>query len=513
MRTNSFFKNGLWGIISFGINFILGLYLRKLFLLTFNPDILGYQGTIGDIFSLLNISELGAGAVITYHMYGAIANKSTEEVSLLMSIYKKTYRIIGLFILCSGIIAAFFLRLIFSEPGINWEEVYTIYLICMSETVLNYFVVFRRVLFIADQKEYICAKVDVICSFVSSIIRVLIIKYFPNYALYMFVWLFTTVFASIALIPFYHKYYPSVTNKKVTFEEYRKIGFFKDIKWYSVQQLAFAIYGSIDSLLTARFLGVAIATLTSNYINIVGSVTVFLDKLLSGLKASIGNITYADNERTKIWLFRRLDAISFGLASVVMCCYLFLFQPVIILWLGERYLLPNSYVFFLALNKYISYNHSIIGYFRASVGKFEIDTRNAIVSAVINLVSSILLMRILGITGLMIGTCLAHIPLWWGRTKVVFTNIISFEENRHYWLQQLYRLLIIFLDILLIYIFTKDFKDGFLWIVLRGFVCLLVTITVFLFFYRHTGVIDFIKDKILMIKKGLACKINNNNKK
>ena len=113
MRTKLTIKNGVVALIAYAINFLLNLYIRRLFLMKLDSNILGYDGTIGGVFTFLTISESGIGAAITYRLYNALANNSLLETEKLMNIYKYAYRVVALVIFVLSMIAYGFLGLIF----------------------------------------------------------------------------------------------------------------------------------------------------------------------------------------------------------------------------------------------------------------------------------------------------------------------------------------------------------------------------------------------------------------
>ena len=500
-RTKSLFSNVFWGITSFGINSLFGLYLRKLFLNTFEPDLLGYQGTIAGFFSLLNVVEMGSGTVITYHLYKALADKDDREVSTVISVYRYTYRMIGMMLLFLGVCGAFFLQYIFVEENINWDEVYVIYAIYLLELVLNYHLVFRRALFNADQKAWVCSKIDLACSCVSTVARALIIYIYPDYRLYMAVWILSSVISNVVLIPVFRKFYPWVTREKVTWRYYKKIRFFHDVKWYVIQHTAFVLYSSIDSILIAHCIGVSTAMLVSNYNNISMSITALLNRATMGLQSGLGNISYADNLERKMYLFKMMDRIAFALGSIVACCYMYLFQPVIELWLGTDFLLPYEYVVFFSLNQYLTYNQIVVTSFRTSIGKYELDTSYMIFSALVNTISSCVLMNYIGITGLMIGTCLANLIIWAGRTRVLFGEILTEKEKNYYWREQVCRLLVFLFTIFVVGAEIEHLGVGVWWMPAKVVVCCIFPILFVAFFYRKDGVVTFVREKLAILCK------------
>ncbi|MEF9918853.1 MAG: sugar translocase, partial [Eubacterium sp.] len=160
MRIKSVLKNSTYSIASYGILAVLGLINRKAFVYFLGIELLGYEGLFANIFSILSLAELGVSSVITYSLYEEIVNDNEAEIAKLMMIYQLMYRIIGFAVTIIGIILFFFLPYIIKDNTINWNYVRIIYLVQLIATVCTYFLSYKRILYVTDQKEFVCVKVD-----------------------------------------------------------------------------------------------------------------------------------------------------------------------------------------------------------------------------------------------------------------------------------------------------------------------------------------------------------------
>ena len=88
--------------------------------------------------------------------------------------------------------------------------------------------------------------------------------------------------------------------------------------------------------------------------------------------------------------------------------------------MGEKWLLPLSFVLVFCLNEYVGWNHRMLGSYRAVLGHFEEDQWFMVASATVNLALSFILFPLYDITGALIATVVAHCIMWAGRIRVVF---------------------------------------------------------------------------------------------
>ena len=77
---------------------VLNFVVRTVFIKILGQQYLGVSGLFDQIFTILSIADLGLGTAISYSLYKPLANNDYDEVSKLMSFYKKMYSYIGVVI-------------------------------------------------------------------------------------------------------------------------------------------------------------------------------------------------------------------------------------------------------------------------------------------------------------------------------------------------------------------------------------------------------------------------------
>ncbi|MEG0495424.1 MAG: hypothetical protein RR564_04055, partial [Eubacterium sp.] len=234
MRIKSVLKNSTYSIASYGILAVLGLINRKAFVYFLGIELLGYEGLFANIFSILSLAELGVSSVITYSLYEEIVNDNEAEIAKLMMIYQLMYRIIGFAVTIIGITLFFFLPYIIKDNTINWNYVRIIYLVQLIATVCTYFLSYKRILYVTDQKEFVCVKVDTLIKIVMLIVQTIIIVFLKNYILYLLCTVFSNIIANIIIARKCDKAYPYAKKAKITFADFKKRNFFKDLKNFLV---------------------------------------------------------------------------------------------------------------------------------------------------------------------------------------------------------------------------------------------------------------------------------------
>ena len=421
LRTKRTLLNMAYALGSSLLLLLLGLVTRRLLVDNFGPQITTASQVVSQLFNFFSIAEFGVGSVISYRLYEQIAAKNEEKISKYMSMYKWAYRVVGLVIAGLALIGAAALRWIM--PDVPAATAYTVYGLNVISTLCSYFLITRRLMYTCTQQGYRCTQIDFCCNVLTSLAKIAVSLWFPNYVLYFSVTIFFNVTANLLIARRFRKDFPYVHDVKVTVNDFKDLGIFHDLRYFLVHRLSNTIYGSSDTIVTSRLGGSTQTTFLGNYNTISTSATDLGNKVMDSFAAAIGSIVYdksaAANDHDK-QVFWGMDLFSYLFASFVATAYFCLFQPFMASWMGEKWLLPLGFVLVFCLNEYVGWNHRMLGSYRAVLGHFEDDQWFMVASATVNLALSFILFPLFDITGALIATVVAHCIMWAGRIRVVF---------------------------------------------------------------------------------------------
>lgn len=405
---------------------LLGLVTRRLLVYNFGAQISTASQVVTQLFNFFSIAEFGVGSVISYRLYAQIAAQNEEKISKYMSMYKWAYRAVGLAIAVLALLGAAALPWIM--PDVPAATAYTVYALNVVSTLCSYFLVTRRLMYTCTQQGYLCTRIDFCFNVLTSLAKIAVSLWWPNYVLYFSTAIVCNVCANLVIARRFNKDFPYVKDVKVTLRDFKELGIFHDLRYYLVHRLSNTIYGSSDTIVTARMGGSVQTTHLGNYTNISTSATDLGNKIMDSFAAAIGNIVYdktaAANAHDK-QVFWGMDLFSYLFASFVATAYFCLFQPFMAAWMGEQWLLPMSFVLVFCLNEYIGWNHRMLGSYRAVLGHFEQDQWFMVASAAVNLLLSFALFPLWDITGALAATVIAHGIMWAGRIRVVFRQYMQ----------------------------------------------------------------------------------------
>ena len=412
MRTKSALKNVIVSVGSYGFLLIVGLLLRKLLLDNFDVELVAYEGLLSNIFSLLAIADMNVGGLFGYRMFKAFADQDETRINQLTSMFRMMYRVIGfLMILVCGVIFLL-LQVIFAGKVTMWGYFRAMYLIYAVSAVSTYFFGYWGTLLLAGQKDYQAVAIRTTIQFITQMLRVVILWTTKNFLLYLFISGLSDLLIQLLIAYRAKKVYPNVKIVKVHWDEYRKEGFFTEMRQLLAIKFSTVVMDSTDSMLITFLVDIRSAALYANYCLIGSRVLTIFTRLIAPAQATMADLINKESKGDSYKVYRTLDLSCFFLASVLFVCFTVVFQPAITVFFGGDLLLPFGFVIAYAVQNYINMKLQAVVQFRGCFGEYRTEKKYSLIGTAVNLLVSILLAKIMGITGIVLGTIIAKLFFW-----------------------------------------------------------------------------------------------------
>lgn len=414
-RTENVKKNLIFNMIKFASQLVLQFVLRTALIYFMGAEYLGLNGLFTNIFSFLNLAELGIGGAIVFSMYKPIAEGDTEKVKTLQNVYKKFYIIVAIIVASLGLIILPFLNfLINGEVSVD-INIYILYVLYLINTIIGYFSAHKKSLLFAYQRNDIENKVKTFCLFGMTLIQILILFLTKNYYLYFSITIIFTLLECILVHVWANKLFPQLNGKAKKLDKTTKKQLTKNIAAISMHKVGAVVVFSTDNILISAILGLTILGAYSNYFLITSMVSSIFYLLSDALKGSVGNLIASKDKEYVHEKYKQINFIFSVLSSFATICLICLFQPFVDLWTGGGvYLLDFSTVLLLCISFYLHKMRIGTQIFKDTAGIFWQDRFSPIFESVINLSASIILGIFLGLNGIILGTIISTVfaPLW-----------------------------------------------------------------------------------------------------
>lgn len=476
--------------ISFGfaqqlITLVLAFATRTIFVRKLGAEYTGVNGLYTNILTLLSLAELGIGNVLTYSLYGALHDNDQERINQLISFYRKLYRGIAAAVTVVGLAIVPFLGYLVKST-LPHDEVVLYYLLFLCNSVVSYFVMFKVTLLRADQKEYKRNIVATVCLLLQYVLQIAFLYINNNYTIYLVIQIFFTILQNVICNGIANKEYPFLKEYTKRCDLIDKKGLISDVKSMFVYKVSNVVVTSTDNILVSLLLGTIYVGFYSNYSMIIHYIATFINLMITGLIASLGNLN-ADNSSAHSFSVFKGMVYLFGVITVFCTvCVLNVTQGFIQIWVGSEYVLGKDVLIAILATFYVTHAFDPTWMFCETMGLFKERKGAMVVNAILNIALSVVLSKPFGMAGILGATAIARTVtiVWW-------EPYILFKKKFHrplidYFKQQAGIICTNALIVLISYGLCSFVSESFLGLIIRVAICGATVFIVEMLFMRKT---------------------------
>lgn len=487
-RTKNATRNITFGVILRLYQMILPFFMRTVMIYSMGVQYLGLNSLFTSVLQVLNLAELGVGSAMVYSMYKPIAEEDEVTICALMKLYRIYYRAIGLVVLVVGGLITPFIPKLISGDVPDDINVYILYLLNLSATVLSYWLfAYKNSILHAYQREDIVSRVLLITNILQHILQLAVLFVFKDYYCYVMVALFSQVLTNITAALIVNKLYPQYKpvgqiEKEVT----RQIN--KRIRDLFTVKIGGVIYNSVDTVVISAFLGLTTLAIYQNYFYIVTAVSGFAGILFSACTAGIGNSIVTETKEKNLRDFSKFTMIICWLAGFCSVCMLCIYQPFMELWVGKDLMLSFSAAICFVIYFFTRQLNSLFNLYKDASGMWHEDRFRPLVAALTNLALNLILVQFIGLYGILISTVVAIsvVGMPW-LTHNLFTVIFDRKYMWPYLKKVFFYVFMVAVSCVVTYFVCSFINLGLVaTILLRGVICVIIPNVIYYLAYRKT---------------------------
>ena len=309
------------------------------------------------------------------------------------------------------------------------------------------------------------------------------LKTTQNYILYLLIECLIFIIQNVWNGKIVNKKYSYIkTKEKFSVEKDVKNSIIRNVKALFLHNIgSYCVFGT-DNLLIGTFININTVGLYSNYTMVISQLKGILTTMLNGIANSVGNLI-ATESKAKIYdIFNVVNYICFFIYGMSVVVLYNLLEDFITFWLGDGLLLNKLTFYVILINFYITGMRNSISIFKSKGGIFVQDKYVPLIEAVINLVSSIILVRYIGLAGIFLGTTISNIliPVWI-QSKLVYNNLFEKSVIEYFKKYVLYTVLMSLAVFISRYVCnTISLQNIFISLVVRGIICIIICLIVFI---------------------------------
>ena len=477
MKERIAIKTSLIAVFSKLFTLVFSLIISRLFVRHIGIELRGVNSVLSDILGFLQLAELGIGAAITYALYEPLQKGENDEVASLMWLYKRLYQIIFVAIIFLGVLFTPLVGFFIHDSTFSNSYIFVVYFIQLVSTAVTYLFAYKRNLFYADQRQYVTIIVDTCMNLCGAVAQIAMITIYKSYILFLVCNIAQVVLSNTIISIKYNRDYSHIIacgKKKYS----KKEQLFQNVKNIVIGRIGGWVYGATDNAVLSRFVGVVVVGKMANYYTLKTTITAIIGAIVSPIQPLIAKYIREEHSKKDAYrLFLNYTYVRFCIANVVCVGMITMYNDVISLWMGEKYVLPIAIPILLTMDTFIAVVHGPTGEFINALGLFSDDRNMSIGAMAINLVSSIVLVYYLGTSGVLIGTVLAQLFYWVMRARIVFARFFKQGVVLYIWKILKYIGLTAFDVIILRWLFAQFHNEITVWsLLLEAVICIMVSI-------------------------------------
>ncbi|WP_216625711.1 lipopolysaccharide biosynthesis protein [Paenibacillus planticolens] len=458
MRVRKASINVIVNLLTFALGLLPSFIVRKAFLDSLGNELLGLTSLYTNIIGLLSIVELGIGSAIIYSLYKPFAENDQVKVKGYLQFYSKFYNAVGCIILVLGIIVSFFLQF-FIKDQINLLDAQLYFLLFLVNTIITYFFSYKICILNVAQDGYKVAIGTTASKLLVSILQLAMLKFYPSLYVFLIIQIAVSLLYFLFMDLYIKSKYPwiKVTSGKISSEE--RSSLIKNVKALFMHKIGGILVLGTSNIVISAFINLTVVGIFNSYSMILGAAQGLISSSLSGVSASVGNLLAEDDKSAAYKVHKRLFFLSFWLVSFATISLLNTIGQFVLLWLGDGQVLDRLSIILLVINFYFFLMRGSVERFKEGGGIYVQDRYAPLAEAAINLGASIILVKLIGLPGVLLGTLLSNVTvIFWVKPKMVYKYIFKVGLIEYFKMYAKY-LLIGCIPLVLTYFATMPLKE------------------------------------------------------
>lgn len=476
---------------------------RFLFIKILGEQYLGINGLYSNILTVLSLADLGINTVFLCFLYEPLVNKDELRLSVLITFFKKAYRLVAGAIFLVGLSLVPFLHLLVNGVDLSTIELVGYYILFLINTSCSYLAVYKSTILVADQAGYITSTIHVVTNISKSILQIAILYFTHSYVLYLVALIVCTLLNNLCLTVISGKRYPFLKNVKLEEDINKQLKFkiFNNVKDVFLYRIGATIINSTDNILISVIVGTAAVGYYSNYsmitINLMSILMIFSQAVMTAW----GNFAVNAEKERKELIFRTVMLLYSAIGAFVVGCLVSMMNDFIIFWIRDgQYVLSSFFVWSLSFNIFIAIITSPNWMVRDTTGLFEEARWIVLIAAVINLVLSVILGEILAVEGIILATAIAKLlTIFWYEPKILYKRVFM-KPLGLYWSYQTFLICVCVASILASFSLNNFIGESLIepiGMIVKITICGIVTIGMFVVFSFKSAEFKLIVSKML----------------
>ena len=460
MKTKRSFLNFITDVIPLIIISILGIFKLKLFIGILGNETLGLYQLFTQIMVYIALVDGGLTSAVLFHLYKPNAKGDNEKLNDILAASKKSFNLIGTAIFLIAFVVSFFIKFLIKDCSFDMGYLMIVFLLFSLSNVVGYFFVPYQVLLEVKEKKYLTNTCLQLGQILLSVLEIVMLLNGFTFIAILIMHAVVKLVSNIAVAIVCKRQCPNITYKSKNPD----FTFTKQIKDLMVHKVNGLIGSNIDILIISKVMGLGSVAIYSIYNYITNMLKNILGKISTSIVAIVGNKNEEDPKRT-YEIYKELTGLLFLIAICICVPLTLAINGFIDIWYEHEIATTNLTAIAFCSLLFIFIIKLATTTFVTSMGLFKETKKCAYTDMTINLILSLVLVRFLGIAGVLFATVIStFISEYIMKAIILFKH--SFKKKiKNYFVGNIKYFIITIIDFVIGYLIirTITINNIFVW--------------------------------------------------
>lgn len=402
MKTKKTILNFITEVVPILIIMFIGLYKSKLLIINIKEETVGLYQLFSQLLGYVTIFEFGMTGALLYRFFEPVSKKDQNRINILFSTGQKVFKIVALVMFVMSIGFSLVIPFLIKDNPFSLGYIMLTFTMYVSTNIIYYLIVSYKLLLETEQKKHITNLIVQSFEILKTILEVVAIVVFKSLIVILSVGILTSILSSICIVILCKKNNPELKDTKE-----KDYSLLKDVKALFVHKIAYLVNNNIDLIIVTKYIGLGSVVIYSTYNFIINSLKKITSRIYTATVPALGNLLVEDKEKAKNILFEMNDFMYF-IAILLFCSLVSVINPFINIWYEGKINVSFMYAIGFSLVLFVSITIQPLLAFTDAGGFFKETKKCALLEAIINLALSVILLKPLGVFGILLATFIGY---------------------------------------------------------------------------------------------------------
>lgn len=460
------------------ISMLMAIVVKRFLIDACGNDVNGLNELYKSLIGILSIAELGVGSAISFCMYKPIVDGDDNKVSALYHLFRKMHLLVGAVIFIAGVAMSPFIKYFAKDYESVDVNFYLTFGLILISTVITYLFGAKIGLINAYKNNYITSIITYGGMLVQYALQIICLIVTQSFVIYLACRIAGALLQWIVTNIITRKQHQKIISNYQKVDTETKRTLTKSIKAMFMHKVGKHFVNSIDSIVISAFVGVVALGEYSNYIVILTAMANVIKQIFTSIISVIGHLYAESDKETSRRNCELLHYLNFFVGLVFYLGYFAVIDSLVSIVFSEELVVLKSVTIVITINGFVQFMRESILAYRDATGTFYYDRWKSIVEGAVNIVLSILFVKLFGVAGVIVATIVTNIIICHIiEPFVLFRHAFECSPRKHYFRN--YSMMTVFVLVLLVLnLFMISTGNHVLEMLINGSISLVLSIGV-----------------------------------